>query len=170
MNTLLVIDPSLTATGVAYFTTNGNGVYMLDHAQLASGSGMDCVAKRCAHMVAVVWAAHYNESLATPHTVLIEKPRIHVATRGGKADPADIIKLAILCGALAQHYIETGAEVIFVEPAEWKGQTPKDITTERSKAALTDREQQRVVLPGAKSLAHNVWDAVGIGLWFARRT
>ena len=170
MNTLLAIDPSLTATGVAHFTTDVTGMMVLDRASLASAPAADSLALRCDMMVKSVRKESYHHSLAIAHYVVIEKPRIHVATRGGKADPADIIKLAILCGALAQHYIETGAEVIFVEPAEWKGQTPKDITTERSKAALTDREQQRVVLPGAKSLAHNVWDAVGIGLWFARRT
>lgn len=167
MTTLLAIDPSLSATGVAYFTSDAEGVLRLDYAELIRGLAGEAMAKRCRRVTADIWRSHFVRGLAAPHEVLIEMPRIHLATRGGKADPADIIKLAMLCGAIGHDYPQS--EVAFIEPAEWKGQTPKDVTTRRTRENLTAAELDRVILPPAASLAHNVWDAVGIGLWAAGR-
>jgi hypothetical protein len=55
-------------------------------------------------------------------------------------------------------------------PMEWQGNLKrpkthkqKDPVVERIRRELSPEELQRVILP-APSLAHNVWDAVGIGL------
>ena len=55
--------------------------------------------------------------------------------------------------------------ILHVTPAQWKGQTPKKVTEQRARKALTWDELVAVELPSARSLHHNVWDAVGIGLW-----
>jgi len=71
----------------------------------------------------------------------------------------------IATALLAQHQ---QAEVFFVLPYEWKKQVPKSISSRRSEDALSEDERERVALPSAKGLAHNVWDAVGIGLYWVR--
>lgn len=58
-------------------------------------------------------------------------------------------------------------------PREWEGNLnrkgPSDPVVERVKGRLTPEEFSRVVLPGASSKAHNVWDSVGIGLYHLGR-
>ncbi len=55
-----------------------------------------------------------------------------------------------------------------VTPFAWKGNTPKGIQASRILSALTKAEHEAVSWP-KKSLAHNVVDAIGIGLWRAGR-
>jgi hypothetical protein len=162
---VLAIDPSLVATGVAELVPCGP-THELAFAQLAHvRASTDMLADRCARMVDAI----LDVAPGLPDTVVIERPRIHVATRGGKADPDDIIKLALLCGAIAQHFHAQGAGVVFCKPDSWKGQMPKDATTARTVSRLGDNEMRRVNLPPQVSLQHNVWDAVGIGLWSTGR-
>jgi hypothetical protein len=51
-----------------------------------------------------------------------------------------------------------------VLPNKWKGNLPKKICKDRCKAVLTPEELARV-----KTEDHNVWDAIGIGLWYLGR-
>lgn len=88
----------------------------------------------------------------------IEKPQVYVQSKL-KGDPNDLIDLAIAVGKISTRF----SEVVMYRPAQWKGQVPKDIMTERIKLKLSNRELDLVDLP-AKSLQHNVWDAIGIGL------
>jgi hypothetical protein len=103
--------------------------------------------------------------------IVIEKPQVYVRSRS-KGDPNDLIDLALAAGAITQA-LRMGspfASIHEYKPAEWKGQLPKDICVERTRFALTDDERKRVNLPRAKSLAHNVWDSVGIGLKHLKRS
>lgn len=95
----------------------------------------------------------------------IEKPRVYAPSRS-KGDPNDLIDLAFVAGATI--YAAQPKEVIEIYPATWKGQVPKPVMVERVKSALTPKELPLVELPRAKSLQHNVWDAVGIGLYLLR--
>lgn len=93
----------------------------------------------------------------------IEVPQVYVAGKS-KGNPNDLIDVALVVGALigaacASHH--------FV-PRVWKGQTPKEITTRRSREKLSEAELARIVMPRG-SLRHNVWDAIGIGLFSLRR-
>jgi Holliday junction resolvasome RuvABC endonuclease subunit len=101
--------------------------------------------------------------------VVIERPQVYVHSRA-KGDPNDLITLALAAGAMIGAMRATRTKLIVVEykPAEWKGQVPKDVMTRRIKRSLTEDEHERVRLPSASSLAHNVWDAVGIGLHHLR--
>lgn len=162
---VLMIDPSLSATGMAIFDPATVG-HRLSLAQLVRGPArIDALADRCAAVV-------YGIVAFTPGVVshvIIERPRVHVATHGSKADPDDLIKLAVLCGAIAQAFVTRGATVRFIKPDSWKKQMTKEVTTARAVARLGDDEMARVQLPSAQSLQHNVWDAVGIGLWAVGR-
>lgn len=104
------------------------------------------------------------------HVIVIEKPQIYPKQKG---DPNDLIDLAIIAGRIAESCRPFVGEdgptiphVVYYKPAVWKGQTPKEIHHERIKKHL---ERQGVLscveIPRAKSLAHNVWDAVGLGLY-----
>jgi hypothetical protein len=103
--------------------------------------------------------------------IAIEKPQVYVRSRS-KGDPNDLIDLALAAGAIAQalRILSPNATIHEYKPAEWKGQLPKDLCVERTRFALTDDERKRVNLPRAKSLAHNVYDAIGIGLKHLKRS
>jgi hypothetical protein len=98
-------------------------------------------------------------------TIVIERPHPHQT----HADRADIITLAIRAGRQLG-LLERGsvAEVFTIEPATWKGQTPKKIHNARVLNALYDDERDRfractVGVPASK--LNNVIDAIGIGRW-----
>ncbi len=82
-------------------------------------------------------------------------------------DPEDILRLGGLAATIAA--LVPAGEARLVRPFEWKRQVPKKISVARSEAALSIDERSRVSLPSARSLAHNVWDGVGIGLWLHRK-
>lgn len=98
-------------------------------------------------------------------SVFIEKPRVY-DTAHQKGDQRDIINLAIIVGALMKGL---GKPTALAEPAEWKGQVPKDVMEVRIREALSAGELEAIDLPKQKSLHHNVWDAVGMALKFHRR-
>ena len=100
----------------------------------------------------------------------IEVPRIY-ERRKSKGDPEDILRLAILCGVLIGRW--PSSKIQAIRPRDWKGTIAKARITDyvihlRNLEALRGRGFSRYVaamdaIP--KSLAHNVADAVGIGLW-----
>ena len=96
--------------------------------------------------------------------IVVELPQVY---RRGKGDSNDLIALAFAAGLIVGE-LRGYAKIIKYSPATWKGQVPKTIMIERIKQGLSDKEHDRVNLPTAKSLAHNVWDAVGIGLYHLR--
>ena len=104
------------------------------------------------------------------HDVWIESPVIYPRS---KARPADITTLARGAGRWAGRYDVLAVEAHFVEPAQWKGQVPKDIAHARMWDRLQPLEKnivERACKGLAPSTRHNVLDAVGIGLWVARRS
>jgi hypothetical protein len=101
-----------------------------------------------------------------PEATVIECPQIYGSSTS-KADPADIIKLAVRVGILVERARES--KTYLVAPRAWAGQVPKPIRHARLINAL-DPESWQVVLDVAKrtksAKMHNVLDAIGIGLWF----
>ena len=100
--------------------------------------------------------------------IVIEIPQIY-NQRYWKGDPNDLIDVAFSAGA-ALGYINPYGEVLLVRPKEWKGSRPKDVDNRHTLKLLTEEEMaiyERMDL--AKSLRHNVIDAIGIGLWAVER-
>ncbi len=102
--------------------------------------------------------------------LVIEGQKVYQASRQGRtvgADPNDLIELSGVCGVLAVTVGEV-AEVRRVMPSDWKGTTDKTICQLRVNKRLSDSEQLAILWPGAagkdSALAHNVYDAIGIGL------
>lgn len=96
--------------------------------------------------------------------IVVEWPQVYTKSKG---DPNDLLALAGIGAALVTHVydIRPGQvdEVIHYLPREWKGQVPKTIHQTRIKKALAPEEIAKISAP--KSLLHNVYDAVGLGLF-----
>lgn len=92
---------------------------------------------------------------------VVEYPQVYAR---GPGDPADLIELAGVVGAVVANLSESPpCEITGYLPREWKGQVPKEIQNARTLAKLGPGEKAAMV-PCAASLVHNVWDAIGIGL------
>jgi hypothetical protein len=110
------------------------------------------------------WSEVAGDVGAWTGKAVIEFPQFYSRRALGKGDPNDLLNLAAVVGAITTHYLYP----VIVRPREWKGQAPKDVTEARVRKELSKVEMARVDLP-AKSLRHNVFDAIGIGLWFLKK-
>jgi hypothetical protein len=98
-----------------------------------------------------------------PWDLVIELPQVYAVHRG--VDPNDLIALATVVGAVMSRAVN----VTYHLPAQWKGQTPKRITTSRARTSLSVEELLHIE-ECAPYLMHNVWDAVALGLYHLKQT
>ena len=150
---MLAIDPGINGCGVAEFD---NGVLGCAYYVPATERAQAYSSRRAYDMAAKVMA--YRRESSPLVEGWVEWPQVYRAGRS-KGDPNDLLLVAGVAGALGFNS---------VLPAEWKGQLPKEVVMQRVKAALSYYELGCVELP-AKSLQHNVWDAIGIGLFACGR-
>lgn len=100
-------------------------------------------------------------------SLVLEWPQVRTAGKG-RGDPNDLLLLAGVDAAITTDLWDGMDFVRCVAPREWKGTIPADVLITRVQDRLSEKERSRVTLP-AKSLRHNVWDAVGIALWAVGR-
>lgn len=152
------IDPGKHSAGVAVFYNEQlqlakyverKGEHLAKHVRTAIGHGRAVAGKQFG-----------------PLELVIEIPQIYQRAYQ-KGDQNDLIWVAFEAGRMLQAIEPT--RYVTVLPREWKGQTPKDVMCRRIESKLGPLELERVKLPKAKSLHHNVWDAVGIGLKYLGR-
>ncbi len=98
---------------------------------------------------------------------VVELPQAYALplSKGGVAGHNDLIDVAFAAGWIARAGGAHRHRVTLVRPAAWKGQVPKEVMVCRVVDRLSEDEHARVRLPTRRGLAHNLWDAVGIGLW-----
>ncbi len=100
---------------------------------------------------------------------IIECPQVYRAGKS-KADPNNLITLAVRVGRYQERLIAAGVPCDLVLPAKWKGQLPKDTHHLRVDATLSERERHVVSqiarLPGERGYSEDVWDAVALAKWF----
>ncbi|OFV81966.1 MAG: hypothetical protein A2Y78_00075 [Acidobacteria bacterium RBG_13_68_16] len=169
MGTVIAIDPGIAVRGPGCaVATFRDGVLV--------GVGFLRPSSSARHIVGVT----------TVYEIPIVRPREDLSS--GKANT--LIKLAAAGAELAGRF---GGCVVAVEPAAWKGSTPKPVSHSRIWSALTDAErilfepdtERRIELakragglarwskPGATYYGtwagHNLLDAAGIGLHFLGR-
>lgn len=111
---------------------------------------------------------HENRYHSEVSELAIEIPQIYTQSKL-KGDPNDLLKLTLVIGAVCG-MLSPSVKISLYKPREWKGQTPKDVMIRRIQNKITEYERERVELPSAKSYQHNVWDAVGIGLFHVRKS
>jgi ribosomal protein L37E len=129
-----------------------------------------------------------------PDMLLIERPEVYPGPQPSRSD--DIVRLAMLAAQLGAYLEACGAPTPrFARPREWKGQTPKPIHHRRIWSILEPPERDVFCAVAGKTeteivtkielacaeygrshkikryswKAHNLLDAVGLGLWDLKR-
>lgn len=153
---LVAIDPGLHHCGVALFTPEGT----LTHAELVKNP-VDMPGCLNAWPMAAAVASRVGGFVTE---VVVEIPQVYPGRQ--KGDPNDLIDLAAVVGGCVA---VLGGRSYAYRPAQWKGQTPKDVTTARAKAKLSATEQGAIE-QCQPHLMHNVWDAVALGLAHLKKT
>lgn len=114
-------------------------------------------------------ALHLADAIPAPTAppaspvVYVERMQFSMSRKGRVKD---LLDLAFIGGVVAA---SVGPSAVHpVTALQWKGAVPKDIQRKRDSARLTP-DEMRVLQWGLESmpkgLQHNVWDAVGIGLY-----
>ena len=98
--------------------------------------------------------------------LIIECPKLRPR---GEKNPNAILSVARNAGEWAGRFeSRCAAPVRYVTPNDWKGGTPKDISHARIWANLDDKEKA-IADAAVKGIAagkrHNVFDAIGLGLF-----
>lgn len=149
---LIAIDPGLRQCGVALFALGRlYRAFIVKGSTAPSGPGV----------WAAMAAAVRPGGMGSPG-LAIEFPKAYPGGRQA-ADPADLLELAAVIGAITQVYEPHGVTRYF--PREWKGQMDK-VTC---KARVVERLSQVELAAVERKNNHNVWDAVGIGLFHLGR-
>lgn len=97
--------------------------------------------------------------------LVIEIPQVYSGPR--EEDPNDLIDLAGVVGAITGKIINGHVEWS-PTPREWKGQIKKEISKQRVDQRLSQDEKAKILWP-IKSLAHNVYDALHLGIVYLER-
>lgn len=167
----IAVDPGVRGCGVAIFKNQH-----LHHASYVRNPAS--ATERCLPILwnEMAWRMKMfrEEWLQTDDFALIvELPQVY---RKSKGDPNDLLSLAAIVGALTVSMSPSFAEAY--RPARWKGQVPKDIMIRRIKELIKPEEWEVIRLPEwthklkqdkEHRLAHNVYDAIGIGMYHVGR-
>lgn len=161
---LFTLDPGLRGCGIAYFGDDGT----LLHAKylknpVKKGGGPE------AWLGFMDELQEQNTQGKLPlvvQTFVSEYPQVYRAGTS-KGDPDDLLQLASVVATFASNIV--AKDYLAVRPREWKGTVPKDVHHARVLKALDDHEKLIVEASAPPSLRHNVFDAVGIGLWWLKK-
>jgi hypothetical protein len=158
VKTLLAIDPGLRGVGAAYFV--GPTLVYANYIQnpVTEGGGP------------AAWFgmgdAVYHDMKNRGYRVDIyvaEYPQVY---RQSKGDPDDLIQIAAVAAACGASFPLERA--VGYQPRAWKGQVKKEVHHPRILAQLAE-EEKAAILEKRKTYIHNVYDAVGLGLFELER-
>lgn len=166
VSVLLSVDPGVRGCGAAIFFRNllMAAAYVKNPVKPGPIECVKSVAFTVKGWVTARAVANLNRDEEVSRLVL-EFPQTY-GGRAARGDANDLFPLAAIDGALAALFPR--AEVTSYFPREWKSNIDPDVLIKRIESRLTPEEHARVELP-AKSLQHNVFDAIGIGLAFLGR-
>jgi hypothetical protein len=159
---LLAIDPGLHTCGAAVFdTTSSNDLVwagLIKNRVDANPLNPTYHSMLWRGMVDAVDAEMHVLGYA-PDRMAVELPQVYVASRS-KGDPNDLIMLTGVVGGLVHWF--SGMSFCYL-PREWKGSVPKEIMNARVLKHLSDDEQSKIQKT-PKTLIHNVYDGIGVGM------
>ncbi len=165
------IDPGVRECGVAIETSDAwprYGIGRIVRSAFIVRSSAPTLHERAIHMAHTVTHGRMHELVEI--SVCVEGQQVYPSERS-KGDPNDMIKVAIVAGAmlgaLATHAVVVASALPL--PRQWKGNTPKAIHHERL-ARDFPHWVEPVAADTPKSLQHHVWDAVGLLEWHKERT
>ena len=150
---VFALDPGATCAGVAWFVDA-----RLRVAKCIIGSDWKDTADHVRDFVL--------ENLLVMQTAFVFERMQVYREQFLKGDPNDLITLMLMAGRVSS-LAWTSVHEIF--PRQWKGQQPKNISEQNVKNALHSDEFSCIELPTRRGLQHNVWDAIGIGLFHTRK-
>lgn len=179
MSRVLAFDPGARLAGAALFV---DGV--LRRAALVRGvsgrgeASLDDLVTLAGNTLA--WAMSVDDSmrLLYPNVVVAEQMKVYRAP-WQKGDQADLLRLSVVTGALAgllraKENPPGTTSAVWYTAHDWKGSLPKPkdgeeyVVKTRVEARLRPEELARVE-PCARTLEHNVYDALGLGLFHLGR-
>jgi len=152
---LYAVDPSTVATGIAIFTY----AELLDVVLLQSNGGVVDMIREIQRFF-----GSHGVNVQRSYACVVETP-VAYPFGGRGADPNDLIQVAVVAGAVRAHFSTSTA----VTPRQWNGGVPKKITAKRIRALLTPK-QIAMVEAVPYGVRHNVWDAIGIGMYHLKAT
>jgi len=160
---IVTIDPGVRFTGVAVWDHHQNRYY-LRRAHLVKNTEKN-LAQSVVDVSCAAFIGGYEYA-----AVVIELPQVYGVDKS-KGDPNDLIAVAAVAGAIMERYASLAPvkEKLFILPAEWKGQVKKIVTKNRCLADLKPREMDNVMLVQSAKQNENIFDAIGIGLWYLHR-
>lgn len=160
MSVLLSLDPGIRGCGVAIFSDGllSQAAYVCN--PCLEGSG----AAEAASMASWVQGFFSNWKV---DEIAVEWPRIYasrIREGSSKADPNDLLALTGVGAALVA--LLAPARATSYVPSDWKGQLTKEATEARIRSRFHQYELEIAVrgAEAARSKAHNMFDAIGIGL------
>lgn len=161
---ILAIDPGLHATGWAVLSDKTGALQSCGMVRpFAQVSQTHSIAELRSKILKI-WEEHVGFS-KNPAVLAVELPQIY-QQKFLKGDPNDLIPLSVMSGLFWASF--NPGKCYLPRPASWKGQVPKDIMQARIISKL-DTRSKRILAESLQSvpkhLRHNVYDAVGIGLW-----
>ncbi len=158
---IVSIDPGVRGCGVAAWHNTGE---LLRAAYVPGGSPDNEFIGTTVRNAAWAVEEWISSTDLVMDRLIIERPQTYRG-RSKVGDTNDLLDLSLVVGALS---LLSACPLMLVRPSMWKGQTPKSATQERARVKLGDLVA-RVDISCGKSLSPNVWDAVGIGLWYLRK-
>ena len=108
-------------------------------------------------------AIHFAQAERATEFAIVEVPVVYPRSMS-KGDPNDLIAVTFAAGYVSCAF----AHFEKVAPGAWAGDVPKAV---RHRRIRIDHPEIAAFLDASlfpKEIAHNAWDAVGIGLWFLR--
>lgn len=158
---LLALDPGLRCVGVALFK---DGVLVRAAALRGPATGRGPAVWQHYARLVTDWAWGLGAPDANGRLV-VEMMKVQVK---GRADPADLIELAGVTGAVVGRLSSWRAEGF--EPAAWKGQVPRDIYGARVEGHLrAEGLWSRVEVPSRATELNDAMHAAGLGRWYLAR-
>jgi hypothetical protein len=158
---LLAVDPGLRCVGVALFK---DGALVRAAALRGPATGRGPAVWSALAQDVERWVGMQGNR-TTPGTLVVEMMKVQVK---GRADPADLIELAGVTGAIVGRLSSWSAEGF--EPSIWKGQVPRDIYGARVEGHLrAEGLWSHVEVPSRATELNDAMHAAGLGRWYLAR-
>ena len=159
MSIILAVDPGIRGVGAALFVNSWleEADYIFNSSERGNGP------LECATMAKAVKRVCDGWGVTGVDRLVLEWPQVYDDAHS-KGDKNDLLPLAGIDAALVMAFMTNPLfEVTYYIPKAWKGTAPKAVMGQRILSRLTPTE---LALIPSGHLAHNVIDAVGIGLYY----
>ena len=152
---LLSIDPGLHGLGCGFFVDK-----VLVAAWYAGPAGTGRGPARWRDVVEVGLACLAGERV---DVVAVEQMQIYAHGRGSKGDPADVLEVQGVAGAIAG-WVSRDARLVGYLPREWKGGVEQNVYARRVDAYLERMGWADALAPCPSRRRHDMLHGVGVGL------